>query len=94
MDSLLNLVDKWFLIFLVIILGAYFLYSIKQLVEGLKDTIKELKDTIKELFEDRNHHAERLKVLEIKDIERDKLCYERHKDRSGVERRKHLTKNN
>jgi hypothetical protein len=64
-------VDTWFLMFLVVVLGGYFLFSIKQLFAGLQGTLKELKDLIKELFEDRNDHAARITALEVR-------CAERH----------------
>ena len=82
MTDLLKSTPSWFLVFLVIILGGYFLYSMKQLFKGLSDAIQELKNMIKELFDDRNDHSERLSRLEAR-------CEERHGQRSGVDRRKH-----
>lgn len=75
MTDFLKGVPPWFLVFLVVILGGYFLYSIKQLFAGLTDTIKELKDLIRELFEDRNDHATRIAALEAR-------CEERHNRRA------------
>lgn len=72
MAEFLKGMPSWFLVFLVVLLGGYFLYSIKQLFAGLTDTIKELKDLIKELFEDRNDHAARITALEAR-------CDERHR---------------
>lgn len=65
-------VDSWFLIFLCVILGGYFLFSIKQLFAGLQATLNELKMLIKELFEDRNTHESRITALETR-------CAERHR---------------
>lgn len=80
MTEFLKSVDSWFLILLVVLLGGYFLYSIKAMFAGLQDTLKELKDLIKELFEDRNTHESRITALETR-------CAERHTVRSGIDRR-------
>ena len=80
MAEALKAVPSWFLVFLVIVLGGYFLYSIKRLFEGLGDAIKDLKGMIEKLFEDRNDHAERITALEAR-------CDERHGQRSGLDRR-------
>ena len=66
MESLLSSVDKWFLILAVMLLGLYFLWSVRSLFTDLKQSIQELKDTIKELFNDRNDHEGRIKVLETR----------------------------
>lgn len=66
MTDFLKSVDIWFLILCVVFLGGYFLWSIKSLFQDLKESIQELKDTIKELFEDRNDHGIRIKVLETR----------------------------
>lgn len=80
MVDLLKSVDSWFLIFLCVLLGGYFLYSIKSLFAGLQTTLNELKSLIKELFEDRSTHESRITALETR-------CTERHGVRSGDDRR-------
>lgn len=89
MSEFLKTVDTWFLVFLVIVLGSYFLYSIKQLFKGLSEAITELKDMIKELFRDRNEHAVEIASLKLELKNREEICNERHAVRSGTERRKH-----
>ena len=90
MADLLKSVDMWFLIFLVIALagvvsalGAYFLWSVKNLLNDLKDSINELKETIKELFDHRNDHETRIKVLET----RMKICAACNETASHAHRR-------
>jgi len=72
MIEVLKGVDNWFLVFLVIVLGGYFLWSVQKMFAGLQETILELKNLIKELFEDRNDHGERIKAIEAR-------CEERHR---------------
>ena len=81
MTDVLVATPSWFLIFLVIVLGGYFFYSVKRLFEGLKESFKDLKNMIEKLFEDRNDHADRITALEAR-------CEERHGQRTGHERRK------
>lgn len=64
MAEFLKTVPVWFLIFLVVILGGYFIFSMKSLFAGLQLTLVELKTLIKELFEDRNDHESRIVALE------------------------------
>jgi nitrogen fixation-related uncharacterized protein len=66
MITFLQQVDSWFLVFLVIVFGGYFLWSIKGLFDDLKSSIKDLEETIKELFEHRNDHEVRLTALETR----------------------------
>lgn len=77
MTDFLKSVDAWFLIFLVLFLaavvsalGGYFLWSVKGLLTDLKASILELKETISKLFDYRNDHESRIKVLET----RIKIC--------------------
>lgn len=64
MADFLKTVDVWFLIFLIVLLGGYFIFSMKNLFAGLQLTLNELKSLIKELFEDRNDHESRIVALE------------------------------
>jgi hypothetical protein len=82
MTDFLKGVDSWFLILAVVTLGGYFLFSIKQLFNGLQKTLDELKSLIKELFENRNTHETRITALETR-------CNERHTVRSGHDPREH-----
>lgn len=66
MPGLLATVDQWFMILAIMLLGGYFVWSVKRLFDDLKLAIKELKDTIKELFEHRNDHETRLTALETR----------------------------
>lgn len=68
MPELLATVDKWFLVLAIIFLGAYFLWSVKNLFKGLMEAISELKELIRELFEDRNSHEKRIVRLETRCI--------------------------
>jgi hypothetical protein len=66
MTDVLKTIDPWFLNLLVLILGMYFLWSVKNIFKDLKDSIKDLKDLIKDLYEHRNDHEARLITLETK----------------------------
>lgn len=66
MPELLKTVDLWFLVLITVLLGGYFIWSVKRLFDDLKSAIKELKDTIKELFEHRNDHETRLTAIETR----------------------------
>jgi len=73
MDIFYASVPPWFLIFMFVLLGGYFLISMRQLFTGLQATLIELKTLIKELFEDRNTHEKRITALEAR-------CDERHQN--------------
>lgn len=66
MPGLLSTVDHWFLVLSAVLLGGYFVWSIKKLFDDLKTAIQELKDTIKELFDHRNDHEARITALETR----------------------------
>ena len=76
MAALLKSTDSWFLVFLVLILGGYFIWSVQS---GISD----IKNMIRELFEDRNAHDERIKELEVRcgifhgPIEKSKTLYQK-----------------
>lgn len=77
MIDALGKVDVWFLIFLVVFLfvvssalGGYFLWSVKGILRELKESIAYLRDTISKLYDCRNDHDLRIKVLET----RIKIC--------------------
>jgi len=66
MPDFLGTVDRWFLVVAVVVLGGYFLWSIKNMFHDLQDSIRNLQQTIKELFEHRNDHEVRLTAIETK----------------------------
>lgn len=66
MVDILKGADAWFVNFIVIVLGCYFVWSVRGILKDLKDSIKDLKTVIKELFEDRNKHEVRIIALETK----------------------------
>ena len=92
----LKSVPTWFLIFLILFLGVvvtalvgYFIFSMKQMYNGLQATLKKLNDLIEELFDVKNIHSIRIERIEIKQEDHRKLCDERHnRERSGVEDRR------
>ena len=59
MPDIIKGLDPTLLVLLVLLLGGYFIWSVKT---GLRD----IKDLIKELFEDRNEHEDRIKELEVR----------------------------
>lgn len=65
MDALKS-IDTWFLLLAVSLLGGYFVWSMKKLVDDFKTTIQELKDFIKDLYEHKNGHESRITTLETK----------------------------
>jgi hypothetical protein len=66
MSDLMKTVDTWFLVVCVILLGGYFLWSVRNLFSDLKESIQELKETIQKLYDLRNDHEGRIKVLETR----------------------------
>ena len=58
--------EIWFLVLLVAVLGVYFLWSVRNLVNDLKASIRELRDTISELFDHRNDHEKRITAIETR----------------------------
>lgn len=57
-------VDQWFLIFVVMLLGGYFLWSIKNLFSDLKSSIDELKKLITSLSESHTGLDKRILLLD------------------------------
>ena len=80
MTDLLKTIDPWFLNLLVMLLSAYFLWSVRGLFKDLKDSIRDLKQLISDLYDHRNDHETRIVALETR-------CNERHAVRSGNDRR-------
>lgn len=75
-------VDTWFLVISVVLLGGYFLWSVKGIFADFRTAINELKDLIKELFEHRNDHETRITALETRcDIMHGEEWSDRHPDR-------------
>lgn len=66
MSDIVKTIDPWFLNLLVIILAAYFLWSVKGLFKDLRESILELKKLITELYDGRNDHEKRITALETK----------------------------
>lgn len=64
MFDMLEGVDRWFLLIAVILLGYYFVWSVKKIVDDFKATIKELKEFIRDLYDHRNDHEKRIVALE------------------------------
>lgn len=59
-------VDGWFLILAVVLLGGYFLWSVKGMVGDIKSSLVKLENFIGRLFDKFNNHEARLRVLESK----------------------------
>ena len=77
MSDVMKTVDPWFLNLMVLLLGGYFIYSIKNLLGGFKasindlkvsfqESINELKKLVTNLYEHRNDHENRITVLETR----------------------------
>lgn len=66
MEDMLKSVDKWFLILSVILLGSYFLWSVRSMLNDLKQSIVDLKETIDKLFDLKNDHESRIRALEVR----------------------------
>lgn len=64
MLEFMKTVDNWFLVLAVVLLGGYFLWSVRRLFQNLLDSIDDLKSLIKNLFDYRNEHESRISALE------------------------------
>ena len=67
----LSTAPVWFILFVVfimagglILLGGYFLWSMKNVFADLKQSIESLKDLIHQLYDKHSHHENRISVLE------------------------------
>lgn len=67
--------DNWFLVFMFIVLGGFFVWAMQYILAGLKDSIHSLDESfqrsaekveklIQELFVHRNDHETRISILE------------------------------
>ena len=77
MSDAMKAVDPWFLNLMVLLLGGYFVYSIKAMLTGFRESIHDLKTSfqasiddlkklITELYEHRNNHENCITVLETR----------------------------
>lgn len=66
MTDLVKTIDPWFINLLVIVLTAYFLWSIKGLFSDLRESISDLKRLVADLDLRRNDHEMRIIALETK----------------------------
>lgn len=71
MMSLLSNTPVWFILFVVfimacclVLLGGYFLWSIKNIFADLKSSIESLKDLISKLYDKHDDHESRISVIE------------------------------
>lgn len=71
MAELLKAFPLWFLILAIILLcgtvtllGGYFLWSVKGILNGFREAVEELKELISKLFDKHDDHENRLSALE------------------------------
>jgi len=64
MTALLDRIEPWFLQLAVLVLGGYFLWSLKNVLTDFKDEVKGLRETIGKLFDRSDRFEKRLSNLE------------------------------
>lgn len=64
MSDLLKSVDSWFLVLVVIALGGWFVWSVKNIFDGFTRTVGDLQKLIDKLFDKHDDHESRLSELE------------------------------
>jgi hypothetical protein len=64
MIDLLKSVDNWFLLLAIILLGGWFVWSLRNIFNELKESIRSLNETMNKLFEADKGFEHRLSHLE------------------------------
>ena len=62
--EILKSVDTWFLILAVVLLGGWFVWSIRKLFGNLEKALQDLHDLIEKLFDKDADHEKRISLLE------------------------------
>ncbi len=64
MTSLIGSVDAWFLKLAVVLLGGYFLWSLRKILADFKEEVKGLKTLIGKVFDKTDNFEHRLSSIE------------------------------
>jgi len=64
MADFLKTVDLWFLVLIVILLGGYFLWSVKQVFRDFKKSLEDMHKLIEKIFDRHDDFEKRLSSLE------------------------------
>jgi len=64
MTDILSKVDNWFLIIAVVVLGSWFVWSMRRIFQNLENSINDLRKTMEKLFDADKAFEQRLSTLE------------------------------
>lgn len=64
MAEFLKSVDVWFLVLAVILLGGWFVWSVRNIFENFTGAVEKLQKLIEKLFDKHDDHENRLSALE------------------------------
>ena len=64
MAEILKSINPWLLILTVILLGGWFVWSVRNIFEGFAKAVNDLRNLIEKLFDKHDDHETRLSSLE------------------------------